>query len=348
MLTDANSKAQARSHAPAIPDPAAPAGQPLSDETVLSVERLCKTIRGRRIIDDISFDVRAGEVYGFLGPNGSGKTTTIRMLVDLVKPTSGRVLVCGEDVHRHPDRALRHVGCIVENPEMYGYMTGWENLDLFARMQEVGESRIEEVARIVRLDERIHDKVKTYSLGMRQRLGIAQALLGAPKLLILDEPTNGLDPKGIKELRAFIRELAAQGMSVFVSSHLLSEIQLLCDRVAIIDGGKVIATSDVGEMLAQAEAHTLWLFEDPAAGRGLLSSDARVVVADGDREFLDESVLLALPGAIPTRVRQDDIPDVVARCAQAGVRVVAVQRVVPTLESLFLTLTGGGRDAEGS
>ncbi|MDI4645560.1 ABC transporter ATP-binding protein [Cohnella hashimotonis] len=316
---------------------------------VLSVEGLSKTIKGRKIIDNMTFDVRAGEIYGFLGPNGSGKTTTIRMLVDLIKPTTGRVLVCGEDVNKHPERALRHVGCIVENPEMYGYMTGWENLDLFARMQEgIGDARIEEVARIVRLDARIHDKVKTYSLGMRQRLGIAQALLGAPKLLILDEPTNGLDPKGIKELRAFIAELAAQGMSVFVSSHLLSEIQLLCDRVAIIDGGRVIAVGDVHEMIAQAEAHTLWLFEDPEAGRRLLAADPRVDVADLDRALLDESVLLALPGAVPTRVRQEDIPDVVARCASAGVGVLAVQRVVPTLESLFLSLTGGERDAAGS
>ncbi|MFD2332063.1 ABC transporter ATP-binding protein [Cohnella sp. GCM10020058] len=316
---------------------------------VLSVEGLSKTIKGRKIIDNITFDVRAGEIYGFLGPNGSGKTTTIRMLVDLIKPTSGRVLVCGEDVNKHPERALRHVGCIVENPEMYGYMTGWENLDLFARMQEgIGDARIAEVARIVRLDERIHDKVKTYSLGMRQRLGIAQALLGAPKLLILDEPTNGLDPKGIKELRAFIAELAAEGMSVFVSSHLLSEIQLLCDRVAIIDGGRVIAVGDVHEMIAQAEAHTLWLFEDPEAGRRLLTEDPRVEVADSDRALLDESVLLALPGAVPTRVQQDDIADVVSRCASAGVGVLAVQRVVPTLESLFLTLTGGERDASGS
>lgn len=313
-------------------------------ELVLSVERLSKTIRGRRIISDISFDVRAGEVYGFLGPNGSGKTTTIRMLVDLAKPTSGRVLVCGEDVNRHPERALRHVGCIVENPELYGYLTGWENLDQLARMQEgIGEDRIAEVAKIVRLDERMHDKVKTYSLGMRQRLGIAQALLGAPRLLILDEPTNGLDPKGIKELRAFIRELAAQGMSVFVSSHLLSEIQLLCDRVAIIDGGRVIATGSVQEMIAQAEAHTLWQFADPAAGRALLEAEPRVRLAEDERGLLDEAVLLALPGAILTKVEQADIAGVVARCAEAGIGVLAVQRVVPTLESLFLSLTGGER-----
>jgi len=331
-------------HAAKAPDPLMAPGQPRhSGETVLSVEHLSKTIRGRRIIDDISFDVRAGEVYGFLGPNGSGKTTTIRMLVDLIKPTSGRVLVCGEDVSKHPERALRHVGSIVENPEMYGYLTGWENLDLFARMQDgIGEERIAEVARIVRMDERIHDKIKTYSLGMRQRLGIAQALLGSPKLLILDEPTNGLDPKGIKELRAFIRELAGQGMSVFVSSHLLSEIQLLCDRVAIIDGGRIIATGNVHELIAQAEAYTLWLFEDAEAGLALLSQDARVAITtDRDLASIDEAVLSALPGAIATRIRQEDVAGVVASCAEAGVGVLAVQRVVPTLETLFLALTGG-------
>lgn len=333
------------------PDMQMETGQPhhLSEDPVLSVEHLSKTIRGRRIIDDISFDVRPGEVYGFLGPNGSGKTTTIRMLVDLIKPSSGRVLVCGEDVNKHPERALRHVGSIVENPEMYGYLTGWENLDLFARMQDgIGDERIAEVARIVRMDERIHDKVKTYSLGMRQRLGIAQALLGSPKLLILDEPTNGLDPKGIKELRAFIRELAGQGMSVFVSSHLLSEIQLLCDRVAIIDGGRVIATGNVHELISQAEAYTLWLFEDAEAGRALLSQDPRVVMAERDLASIDEAVLSALPGAIPTRLRQEDVAGVVARCAEAGVGMLAVQRVVPTLETLFLALTGGDPHASES
>lgn len=147
------------------------------------------------------------------------------MLVDLIKPSAGKIVVCGDDIGIHPEKALSHIGCIVENPEMYGYMTYWENLEHFARMQAgITESRIREVVDIVGLDQRIHDKVKTYSLGMRQRLGIAQALLGKPKLLILDEPTNGLDPKGIKELREFIRKLAETGMSLFISSHLLSEI----------------------------------------------------------------------------------------------------------------------------
>ncbi|MBU6146531.1 MAG: ATP-binding cassette domain-containing protein, partial [Paenibacillaceae bacterium] len=193
-------------------------------EPVLSVVDLHKSIRGKSIIRGVTFDVYAGEVFGFLGPNGSGKTTTIRMLVDLIRPTSGTVRLASFDVHRDHDEAMQCVGCIVENPEMYNFMTGWQNLEHFAHMMpRLPRERIQEVTDIVGLTARIHDKVKTYSLGMRQRLGIAQALLGNPKLLILDEPTNGLDPQGIKELRVFIRSLAAQGMSVFVSSHLLSE-----------------------------------------------------------------------------------------------------------------------------
>ncbi len=207
-------------------------------DSVLSVQNLKKKIGRKWIIKDVTFDVKPGEIFGFLGPNGAGKTTTIRMLVDLIKPTEGKISVCGYDVNRDPERALKYVGSIVENPEVYTYLTGWENLEHFARMQPgVDYDRIQEVVNIVRLDQRIHDKVRTYSLGMRQRLGIAQALLGRPRLLILDEPTNGLDPKGIKELREFIKQLASEGMAVFVSSHLLSEIQLLCNRVAIIKLG---------------------------------------------------------------------------------------------------------------
>ncbi|MBW7458731.1 ATP-binding cassette domain-containing protein, partial [Paenibacillus sepulcri] len=196
------------------PQPPVPAE---NHEIIMSVKDVKKRIGRKMIIHDVSFDVRAGEIFGFLGPNGSGKTTTIRMLVDLIKPTSGEISICGHNVHQDPENALKHIGCIVENPEVYTYMSGWENLEHFARMQHgIDEKRIQEVVGVVGLDQRIHDKVKTYSLGMRQRLGIAQALLGRPKLLILDEPTNGLDPKGIKELREFVRMLAGQGMSLFI------------------------------------------------------------------------------------------------------------------------------------
>lgn len=230
-----------------------------SGTVVLSVDGVRKKIGRKWIIDDVTFDVREGEIFGFLGPNGAGKTTTIRMLVDLIRPTEGKITVCGYNVNRNPEKALQYVGSIVENPEVYTYLTGWENLQHFARMQPgVDNERISEVVDIVRLDQRIHDKVSTYSLGMRQRLGIAQALLGRPRLLILDEPTNGLDPKGIKELREFIRKLADEGLAVFVSSHLLSEIQLLCDRVAIISKGRVLAVGAVDELIARNSPYVLW------------------------------------------------------------------------------------------
>ncbi len=310
--------------------------------TVLSVQGLKKKIGRKWIIQDVSFEVNAGEIFGFLGPNGSGKTTTIRMLTSLIKPTEGKILVCGEDVSRHPEQALRHIGSIVENPELYEFMTGWENLAHFARMQAgIAEARIAEVVDIVGMAGRIHDKVKTYSLGMRQRLGIAQALLGKPKLLILDEPTNGLDPLGIKELRAFIRRLAGEGLSLFISSHLLSEIQLMCERVAIIAHGKVIAVGEVNALVSQAETYTLWQLNRPAEGRAQLEADGAVRIVGDDGHRIEESIMAGLPGAIVTVTDESAIPDIVARLVSAGIGVMAVQRVSPSLEDLFLGLTEG-------
>lgn len=310
-------------------------------ETVLSVRGIKKSIRGKMIIHDVSFDVRAGEIFGFLGPNGSGKTTTIRMLVDLIKPTAGEIEIGGYNVHQHPEEALRHVGCIVENPEVYSYMSGWENLEHFARMQAgIGKDRIEEVVEIVGLGQRIHDKVKTYSLGMRQRLGIAQALLGRPKLLILDEPTNGLDPKGIKELREFIRSLAGQGMSLFISSHLLSEIQLMCDRVAIISHGRVRAVGTVDELVEQAGSYVIWQFDRPEEGRKLLAEEGVGFVADGDHH-IDEGIFASMKEPVIVSMPGDRISDLVDKAVRKGIGIRSVQHVAPTLEELFLRMTEG-------
>ncbi|MCR2802941.1 ABC transporter ATP-binding protein [Paenibacillus soyae] len=306
-------------------------------ETVLSVQNLSKKINGKTIVDDVSFELRAGEILGFLGPNGAGKTTTIRMLVDLIKPTSGTVTICGKPVQREPEQALRHVGSIVENPEMYGYMTGWQNLEHFARMQDgIDEARIREVTSIVKLQDRIHDKVKTYSLGMRQRLGIAQALLGRPKLLILDEPTNGLDPKGIKELRTFIRQLAQEGLCLLVSSHLLSEVQLLCDRFVIIHGGKVAAAGTVEQLIRSAGNQVLWQFEHGEDGIRELLKDSRIQLI----ERIDYGDAAAQPAAkAVTAMSEELIPETVARLAAGGVRIHGVCKAEPTLEEMFLTMT---------
>ena len=221
----------------------------------LTASHLTKIIGDRTIVDDISFELQPGEVFGFLGPNGAGKTTTIRMLVGLIQPTTGSVNICGHDLRRDPERALRCIGCIVENPDLYRFMTGRENLEHFARMLGVGLADIERVAALVNLSHRLDQRVGTYSLGMRQRLGIAQAMLGEPRVLILDEPANGLDPAGIREIRELLRHLADdRGMTVFISSHLLAEIELTCDRVAIIHKGKLLKTGTIRELVGSNAA----------------------------------------------------------------------------------------------
>ncbi|MED3721884.1 ABC transporter ATP-binding protein [Geobacillus stearothermophilus] len=300
----------------------------MTKQVTLAVKELRKTIRGKEIIKGISFELHEGEVFGFLGPNGAGKTTTIRMLVGLIRPTSGTVAICGYDLHRQFTDAIRQIGCIVENPEMYPYLTGWENLEHFARMiPGIGADRIMEVAKLVGLEQRIHDRVGTYSLGMRQRLGIAQALLGKPKVLILDEPTNGLDPSGIREMRAFIRFLAeTEGLSVLVSSHLLSEIQLMCDRVAIMAKGRLLAVDTVERLLNQ-QARVVWKAAPTDRARALLAAETEVLRAD------EETIVTPYE---PSRLAAWN-----AKLVQAGVSVSEIEPRLPTLEDLFIELTGG-------
>lgn len=309
-------------------------------EVVLQVDRLKKVIGKKTIVENVSFTVREGEIFGFLGPNGAGKTTTIRMLVDLIRPTEGSVSICGHQVHRNPELALSYVGSIVENPEVYSYLTGYENLEQFARMQPgISKERLKEVIALVGLDARIHDKVKTYSLGMRQRLGIAQALLGAPKLLILDEPTNGLDPKGIKELRQFIRSLADQGMAVVVSSHLLSEIQLMCDRVAIISRGKVLASGPVADLIQNSSSYVAWQLVPRVRGEEALRAlGCQLIEHPG--EVLDDALLTgSMEGSILTAMRQEEIQELIPQLVNAGIQIQGAHKINPTLEQLFLEMT---------
>ncbi len=216
---------------------------------VLDIRSICKTISGRKILDQISFTVDSGEIVGFLGPNGSGKTTTIKMIMGLLSIDEGEIFINGCSVKKEFEKALCRVGGIIENPEMYGHLSGWTNLKMFANMHgNISEETIEETVRMVHLEDRISDKVRRYSLGMRQRLGVAQAVLHEPNLLILDEPTNGLDPEGIKELRDTLRSFAEKGAGVLVSSHLLAEMQLMCDRVCIIEKGRLIAKQSLRDL----------------------------------------------------------------------------------------------------
>jgi ABC-2 type transport system ATP-binding protein len=300
----------------------------MEKKVTLAVKDLKKKIGKKEIIKGLTFDLQEGEVFGFLGPNGAGKTTTIRMLVGLMKPTSGSIQICGYNIDDHFQEALKNLGCIVENPELYPYLSGYNNLLHFTRMLEgVREERIKEVAELVGLTDRIHDKVKTYSLGMRQRLGIAQALLGEPKVLILDEPTNGLDPAGIREMRQFIRFLAEkEGLSVMVSSHLLSEIQLLCDRVAIISKGTIIRIDSVERLLENRE-RIVWRVHPFEKGKQVLRSLTKI-------EEKDDGILL-------TEFNEQKIPDWNKQLVDAGVAVLEMSRKMPVLEDLFLELTGG-------
>ncbi len=214
--------------------------------SILEIKHVTKKFGKKTIIDDMSFSVEPGEVYGFLGPNGSGKTTIIKMIMGLLKITKGQILVDGHDVEKDYEKAAEVFGGIIENPEMYGELKGITNLKVFSTLYpNVTDESIQKIVEIVGLKDRINDPIKKYSLGMRQRLGLALALVHTPRLLILDEPTNGLDPKGIKELRDILRSLAKQGTAVFISSHLLSEMELMCDKVCIIDKGKVIEIKDL-------------------------------------------------------------------------------------------------------
>ena len=213
---------------------------------VLEVKDLHKKLGKREIIKGVSFSVEEGEIFGFLGPNGAGKTTTIRMLVGLIKPTSGSISICGHDLQKDSVEALRDVGAVVENPELYKYLSGRENLMQIARIRGVSQEEVQNTIKLVGLENRIDDKVRKYSLGMKQRLGLAASLLSSPKLLILDEPTNGLDPSGILDFREVVKNASKErGMAVLVSSHILSEVQNLCDTVAFINDGVIKSVESV-------------------------------------------------------------------------------------------------------
>lgn len=227
-------------------------------KTVLELKNVSKYFGKSKVIDNINIEVQEGEIFGFLGPNGAGKTTTIKMILGLLAIDEGKIKVNGYDVKEEFEKAMVCIGGIVENPDMYGYMSGLDNLKLHARVRQVDSKRINEVVKMVGLEDRIKDKVSKYSLGMKQRLGLALTLLHSPKVLILDEPTNGLDPAGIKDFRNILKQISKQEqIAVFVSSHILSEMQAMCKRVAVLDKGKVIDIETIEEVLQQDEQEVL-------------------------------------------------------------------------------------------
>ena len=298
---------------------------------VVELKNLSKTIGKKKIIDDLNLALYPGQITGFLGPNGAGKTTTIRMMVGLMKPTSGDVLIEGKSLAEDFEGGISKVGVIVENPEMYKFMSGYKNLEHFARMHKnVTKKRIDEVIAQVGMQNRIHEKVSTYSLGMRQRLGLAQALLHRPKFLILDEPTNGLDPAGIREFRMYLRKIADEdGVSVFVSSHMLSEIELMCDRIAVIQNGKLIDVEEISE----AKESYYYIEASP------LEAVERLLLAE---EFTVEP----LGDGFIINAEKEQIPALIQKLIKNDIELFAVNPHRKTLEDQFLEMTGGGQIAE--
>ncbi|CUQ28972.1 bacitracin ABC transporter ATP-binding protein [Clostridium baratii] len=300
---------------------------------VLEVKGLKKVIGKREIIKDLNFSVKEGEIYGFLGPNGAGKTTTIRMLVGLILPTAGEVKICGENLKNNKEKALKDVGAVVENPELYKYLSGRENLMQIARIRGVSKEEVQDLIKLVGLENRINDKVKKYSLGMKQRLGLAAALIGNPKLLILDEPTNGLDPSGIIDFRKIVKQAAKErGMAVFVSSHILSEVQQLCDRVAFINNGVIKAVEDMNEAVTGTEKESLTLVTS--------SKKEKVIDILRNQPFVLTSEINE--AGINIVVQSGTTPELVKALVKADVLVEEIYRNREGLEQRYMELVEGG------
>lgn len=297
--------------------------------SVLEIKGLTKSLGGRRILSNINLSLKPGEVFGFLGPNGSGKTTTIKLILGLLNIEEGEIKICGHDVQKDFESAIVNVGGIIENPEMYKYLTGRENLVQYMRMYDgIDPKRIDEVVKTVHLEGRINDKISKYSLGMKQRLGIAQAILHEPRLLVLDEPTNGLDPAGIKELRDIFKTLAHEkNCTVFVSSHMLAELELMCDRVCVIDRGAVIKTMTM-EDIHSTDA------EDTVRYSIQTSNDAKC------REILGKLEIQCEESAeVYVNVPKTKIAEAVRSLVSEGVDIYALIPETKSLEDAFMEIT---------
>ncbi|MBE1441654.1 ABC transporter ATP-binding protein [Paenibacillus sp. OAS669] len=320
---------------------------------VVQLRDVTKRIGSKTIVDHLSFDVLPGEVFGFLGPNGAGKTTTIRMMVGLMSLSVGEVLIKGLSIKSRFEEAMMHIGAIVENPEFYKFMTGYQNLQHFARMiPGITEERLQEVISLVKLEHRIHDKVKTYSLGMRQRLGVAQAILHRPSVLILDEPTNGLDPEGIRELRDYLRQLSQkEGIAIIVSSHLLSEMELMCDRVAIIQNGRLLdvrsfkeAPSGPGMLEVVLEVDRP---EEAARAASDLLGEGHVqpyAASPSENGGAEEGASAKTDGSLTVQLgSREEIAKLNERLVSAGIRVYGIRTQNKSLEEQFLEVTRGNQ-----
>ncbi|USK35278.1 ABC transporter ATP-binding protein [Bacillus sp. F19] len=299
-------------------------------ELMISTTNLSKVIKKKTIVDSLDMKIEKGEIYGFLGPNGAGKTTTIKMLLGLMKPTGGTIELFGLNAADHQLESLRKMGSLVESPSYYGHLTARENLETIRKILQVQKSRIDEVLSIVRLTNDSNRPVKGFSLGMKQRLGIASAILGNPELLILDEPTNGLDPSGIHEMRDLIKRLPKDyGMTVLISSHLLSEIDQMATKVGIISNGKMIFQDSISKLKSKAKVQMIIRTGNSVRAASLLLSNGQTAELSGDSVILRD-------------VTDSRIAQVIALLVKSGIEVYRVEEKRKSLEEIFLDLTGEG------
>ncbi|OXS72838.1 bacitracin ABC transporter ATP-binding protein [Lysinibacillus sp. KCTC 33748] len=298
-------------------------------EYIVQTENLSKSFGKEQAVSNINLKIRKGEIYGFLGPNGAGKTTTIRMLLGLMKPSSGTVKMFQKDLTRERINILSKVGSLVENPSYYPHLTAYENLEALRKILGVPKSRIDEVLEIVRLKDAADKKVKGFSLGMKQRLGIAASLLHNPELLILDEPTNGLDPSGIIEIRNLIKRLPSEyGMTIIISSHLLSEIDQMATQVGIVTKGKMIFQDSIEAMRRFAQPKVVIKVSDSEKGW-------RSLVANGIKaEHKDDLILF-------DECSDEKVAHIVQILVQEGISVYRVEEEKRSLEDIFLQMTTG-------
>lgn len=294
-------------------------------QTILECNKICKSFGKKAILKDVSFTINEGDILAFIGPNGSGKTTTIKLILGLQGIDKGEVHINGHDVKKEFIKAIDRVGSIVENPDVYMYLSGYQNLKLVADYYKgITKEKIDEVVHLVGLENRINDKVSKYSLGMRQRLGIARALLHNPNLLILDEPTNGLDPEGIKDLRTLLKKLAKSGMGILISSHNLAELESFCNKVCVIKDGVIVESTDVKEF--KKDQDNKYRFEVNTT------------------ENLDIKEIFDIKkNSFSFSGTKEDVAKLIKKLVKIGIEIYEVKQVELTLEEAFLKKTGGNK-----
>ena len=301
---------------------------------VLNVSNLTKQYGNKKVVNNLTFSILAGQIFGFVGPNGAGKSTTIRMITGLTPITSGDARICGYSIKTAYQKAISNVGGIIEMPQLYPYLSGLKNLKIFARFYgRAASKRIKEIVKLVGMENRIHDKVSTYSLGMKQRLGIAQALLNKPKLLILDEPTNGLDPNGIVEIRNILRVLAEkENMAIIISSHNLSELEQICDVIGLINNGELIEYKTKQQLndILQSQQQVQLMCNYPNYAALLIKQKYKITP-----KVVGNSIVLHLKDA--------NIAPLISYLIHKKIKIYSIDKIQKTLEELYFELLNSAR-----